>query len=84
MSENYKLYIIDYWVPFPSSEYGGIIIITAKSEEDAIEVIKNHNWKHWDVSIDNDILKIEEAVKESIRYEIHGDFTSKVVKEFLT
>ena len=26
------LYIVDYWVPFPSSEYGGIINVIAEND----------------------------------------------------
>ena len=33
-----NLYTIDYWVPFPSSEYGGLIVVAAKDKEEAAEV----------------------------------------------
>lgn len=29
-----NLYTVDYWVPFPTSEYGGLYIIAAENEEE--------------------------------------------------
>ena len=42
----HKIYIIDYWVPFPSSEYGGVVIVKATSKDDVINVIKNRYGMH--------------------------------------
>ena len=33
------LYIIDYWVPIPSSEYGGLINLIASSDTEAFEIL---------------------------------------------
>lgn len=35
------LYLIDYWVPFPDSEYGGIITLIAKDDNEAYELCVN-------------------------------------------
>ena len=35
------LYILDYWVPFPSSEYGGLINLIAESDTEAFEILSN-------------------------------------------
>ena len=32
------LYIVDYWVPFPSSEYGGLINLIAESDTEAFTI----------------------------------------------
>ena len=37
------LYIIDYWVPFPSSEYGGTISLIAQSDTEAFEVLASED-----------------------------------------
>ena len=34
-----SLYIVDYWVPFPSSEYGGVINLIAESDTEAFELL---------------------------------------------
>jgi hypothetical protein len=33
------LYIVDYWVPFPSSEYGGIVNLIATNDTEAFETL---------------------------------------------
>ena len=33
-----NLYVMDYWVPFPSSEYGGLFIFAANSEDEVREL----------------------------------------------
>lgn len=38
--EQWYLYLVNYWVPFPSSEYGGLQCVLARSKEEAKEVIK--------------------------------------------
>ena len=34
-----SLYIVDYWVPFPSSEYGGLINLIAESDTEAFTIL---------------------------------------------
>ncbi len=33
-----SLYIVDYWVPFPQSEYGGVVNLIAESDNEAFEL----------------------------------------------
>lgn len=33
------LYLINYWVPFPSSEYGGVVIAIAESDEECYNLV---------------------------------------------
>jgi flagellar assembly factor FliW len=33
------LYIVNYWVPFPSSEYGGLINLIAESDTEAFTIL---------------------------------------------
>ena len=35
------LYIVDYWVPFPQSEYGGTISVIAENEEEAFTLLSD-------------------------------------------
>lgn len=37
------LYIIDYWVPFPSSEYGGTISLIAQNDTEAFELLASED-----------------------------------------
>ena len=36
-----SLYIVDYWVPFPSSEYGGVVSLIAENDSEAFELLSN-------------------------------------------
>ena len=35
------LYIVDYWVPFPQSEYGGVINVIAENEDEVFTLLSN-------------------------------------------
>ena len=37
------LYIVEYWVPFPQSEYGGIINVIAENDSEAFELLDDLN-----------------------------------------
>ena len=37
-----NIYIVEYWVPFPSSEYGGVVIMAANTEG----MLKQLAWEH--------------------------------------
>lgn len=38
-----SLYIVDYWVPFPSSEYGGVVSLIAENDSEAFELLSQEN-----------------------------------------
>ena len=40
-----NLYVSDYWVPFPASEYGGMVIFAAKSKKDVRRIAKQNTDK---------------------------------------
>ena len=50
------IFVFDYWIPFPSSEYGGIVIISAVSEEEAELIAKDHTSKFDKRDYDTDQL----------------------------
>ena len=40
MSSNDKfLYVVDYWVPFPASEYGGVVNVIASNDQECFTII---------------------------------------------
>lgn len=81
-NRQYNIFIIDFWIPFPSSEYGGIVIVIAKNENDAINCIANKSWEH---GMDHDIkARMETAVRESMRFELLGEHETKIVYDFIT
>jgi hypothetical protein len=77
------LYIVDYWVPFPSSEYGGVINVIAESNEDCHSVLLE--WRD-DYENSHD-ARIMEYVTKALRFELsdsHSDEESRVVDSFTT
>ena len=83
MSESkHQIYIVDYWIPFPGSEYGGLIIVIAKSDEEAVELLKNDKECILDYPEHN--IKIKEYVKKSQRFPLFGEQESRIVEKFLT
>jgi hypothetical protein len=38
--DKWFMFLVNYWVPFPSSEYGGLQCVIARTVEEAKEVIK--------------------------------------------
>jgi hypothetical protein len=77
------LYIVDYWVPFPSSEYGGVINVVAESNEDCHQVLLD--WR--DEYEDSHDSRIMEYVTKALRFQLsdmHSDEESRVVDSFTT
>jgi len=35
------MYVVEYWVPFPASEYGGLITLIAENDIEALELLSN-------------------------------------------
>lgn len=38
--DTWYMFLVNYWVPFPTSEYGGLQCVIARSTEEAKQVIK--------------------------------------------
>lgn len=73
------LYIVDYWVPFPSSEYGGIVNLIAESDTEAFEILSAEN--QFD---DRYTDRIMERVVNAQRFELAEDFESGILEAFTT
>ena len=75
------LYIVDHFVPFPQSEYGGVWHVIAKDDEECFDVV---------VSEDDELnigcySKLRENISYSTKLELEEDhLSSKVVYSFIT
>lgn len=74
-----SLYIVDYWVPFPSSEYGGVVNVIAKDDTDAFEILSN--FEQFDDTYDDRIMP---QVKRAQKFVLRDDYESGVIDAFLT
>ena len=73
------LYIVDYWVPFPSSEYGGMINVIAENDNECHDILRD--------SDDYDALyhpKIMERVVAAPRFALVDEEESRIVESFTT
>lgn len=75
-----KIFIGNYWVPFPSSEYGGNWTIIAKDEAEAIELL-TANYGEFDSEYE---YLIPDAVANAESFELAGDHVARVVDTFFT
>ena len=73
------LYIVDYWVPFPSSEYGGLINVIAKNDIECHDILRDS-----DDYDDRYESKIMERVVAAPRFALANEEESKIVEHFTT
>lgn len=75
------LYLVNYWVPFPSSEYGGVVSVIAENDNECHDVLLD--WR--DDWISEDDNRIMENVTKSLKFALaNDDETSRVVDSFTT
>tara|TARA_B100001093_G_scaffold221714_1_gene212642 strand:- start:656 stop:889 length:234 start_codon:yes stop_codon:yes gene_type:complete len=76
---NKYLYIIDYWVPFPQSEYGGVISVIATDDSEAFELLANEegfNTDYVDLIMPN-VIKAQ-------KLQLAEDYESNIIDAFIT
>jgi hypothetical protein len=74
------LYLIDYWVPFPSSEYGGVISVVAENDNECHDILLE--WRdELDSSYDSRIM---ERVVNAHKFALAEDQQSRIVDSFTT
>jgi len=75
------LYIVDYWVPFPSSECGGIVNVIAESDEEVFDILSTD--EQFDARYSNRIMeRVVNAQKFALSEE--ANYESGIVEQFTT
>jgi hypothetical protein len=74
------LYIVDFWVPFPSSEYGGLINVIAEDDIECHDILRDSKISYND-TYDN---KIMERVVAAPRFALVDEEESRIVESFTT
>ena len=74
-----SLYIVDYWVPFPSSEYGGLINLIAESDTEAFTLLAAE--EQFD---DRYTDRIMERVVNAQKFALVDDYESGILEAFTT
>jgi hypothetical protein len=74
------LYILDYFVPQFQSEYGGLLNVIAKNDEECFDVVvewDNETWTEY-------YSKLRENIVKAQRFALAEDVESGVVEAFTT
>jgi hypothetical protein len=74
-----SLYIVDYWVPFPSSEYGGVINLIAEDDTEAFELLANE--EGFDERYQSLIMP---NVVKAQKFTLVDDYESGIIDAFTT
>ena len=77
------LYLVNWWVPFPASEYGGLQAVLAIDDAECYNLIKQYSDTFIKYQKDFEEL-IKTRIKKATRYEIKGDNPSGIVRSFTT
>ncbi len=74
------IYVVDHYVPFPSSEYGGLWNVVAENDEECFNLITEEaggfNSRYFST--------LRQNINKADKYSLLDELPSKVVTSFLT
>ena len=74
-----QLYLVDYWVPFPSSEYGGVIALIAENDTEAFTILSEEK------TFDEEYIHlIMPNLIKSQKFKLQDDYESGILEAFIT
>jgi|TARA_R100001463_G_scaffold17490_1_gene44706 hypothetical protein len=74
-------YIVDHYVPFPSSEYGGIWNVIAQDDNECFDLITSADEGDFNSQY---YAHLRENILKSRTYALSENLESKIVEEFTT
>ena len=77
------LYVVNYWVPFPASEYGGMQVVVAKDDEECYKLIFESAEIESKYHKNTEEL-IRARIKKASRFPLDGAFLPEIVRSFTT
>ena len=75
-----NLYIVDHFIPFPQSEYGGVWNVLASDDEECFDLITAAD----DNQFPEYYGQLRGNITKSAKYIVVGNVEPKVVTSFLT
>ena len=78
---NKFLYVVDHYVPFPSSEYGGIWNVIAEDDNECFDLITDRDSGNFNEQYYTDL---RENILNARVFALAENLESGVVEEFLT
>tara|TARA_B100001093_G_C26142186_1_gene723771 strand:+ start:315 stop:545 length:231 start_codon:yes stop_codon:yes gene_type:complete len=73
------LYIVDYWIPFPQSEYGGVVNVIAEDDSEAFELLSSE-----DGFYDGYTDRIMPNVMKAQKLKLADNYESAIIDAFTT
>ena len=76
------MYVVEHYVPFPQSEYGGQWVVIARDDEECFDLIAGD-----DLNYLNEMHygQLRENINKAEVHALHSsDVRSQIVKEFIT
>ena len=74
-----NLYIVEYWVPFPQSEYGGIVNVIAETDSEVFDLLSAE-----DSFNESYIDRIMPNVKKAQKFPLMDGHESGIIEAFVT
>jgi len=75
-----KIYIVDHFVPFPQSEYGGQWVVVAENDESCFDIITEDDDENYPEFYGN----LRENILKSYKYSVTDEVETGIVTSFLT
>jgi len=79
-TEMKSLYIVDYWVPFPQSEYGGMINLIAEDDEEAFDLLSEEE----SLNLPGFERNLMENVRKAQKFSLVDEYESGIIEAFTT
>jgi hypothetical protein len=77
------MYLVDLWIPFPTSQYGGLLCVVAETKAECINLIIEETVDDYVKNYDYKEL-IENTVNMAKVFQLDNESDSGVVKSFWT
>lgn len=78
--ETKYLYLIDHFVPFPDSEYGGIWVVIATNPNECFDLISKE-----DNNLNENYYKeLMQNILKAQKFELKDEYQSGILEAFLT
>ena len=85
MTEDQKyLYIIDYWVPFPQSEYGGLLNVIASNDQECFNLLSKENTWTWCIEDEWSAESMMKNIINAQKFKLTDDYESGIIEAFCT
>jgi len=73
------LFVVNHYVPFPQSEYGGLWVVRAEDKEECFDLITTYMEDYPEF-----YGRLRENIDNAPKYALADDYPSAVLESFLT